>query len=82
MRDKEDFYISTVLAKMFEIPSSTIGQLISGKKYIGGAELEKFRAEMEQKGVPYLIGKNEKQEVIRYLRNQSRERHQKQWSTE
>ena len=51
MRDKEDFYISTVLAKMFEIPSSTIGQLISRKKYIGGAELEKFRAEMERKGV-------------------------------
>ena len=39
------------LATMFKVPSSTLNKLISGRKYMGGAELEKYREEMKHKGV-------------------------------
>ena len=51
MRDKKQFYSGTALASMFDVPSSTLNKLISRKNYMGGAELEKYRAEMKRKCV-------------------------------
>ena len=42
MRDKKQFYSRNVLGGMFEVPLSTLNKLLSGKKYMGGAELEKY----------------------------------------
>ena len=36
---------------MFDVPPSTLNKLLSGRKYMGGAELEKYRDEMKRKGV-------------------------------
>ena len=54
MPDKKQFYSGNILAKMFRVPSSTLNKLISERKYMGGAELEKHRDEMECKGVHIL----------------------------
>ena len=51
MRDKKQFYSGTALATMFKVRSSTLNKLISGRKYMGGAELEKYMEEMKHKGV-------------------------------
>ena len=51
MRDKKQFYSGTVLGGMFDVPSSTLNKILSGKKYMGGAELEKYREEMKRKGI-------------------------------
>ena len=51
MRDKKKFYSGTALGEMFKIPWSTLNKLISGKLYMGGAELEKYREELKRKGV-------------------------------
>ena len=51
MRDKKQFYSSVAIQAMFDVPASTINKLISGKKYMGGAELERYRAEMKRKDV-------------------------------
>ena len=51
MREKKQFYSRTALPMMFIIPSSTVNKLISGRKYMGGAKLEKYREEMKCKGV-------------------------------
>ena len=51
MRDKKQFYSRMVLGGMFDIPPSTLNKLLSGRKYMGGAELEKYCEEMKQKGV-------------------------------
>ena len=50
-RGKKQFYSGNVLRRMFEILLSTLNKLISGKKYMGGAELEKYREEMKRKGM-------------------------------
>ena len=51
MCETKQFYSSTALGKMFKIPPATLMKLLSGKKYMGGAELEKYHAEMERQGV-------------------------------
>ena len=51
MRDKKQFYSGTVLGGMFNVLSSTLNKILSGKKYMGGAELEKYREEMKRKGI-------------------------------
>ena len=40
-----------VLGGMFDIPPSTLNKLLSGRKYMGRAELEKYHEEMKRKGV-------------------------------
>ena len=42
MHDKKQFYSKNVLGDMFEVPPSTLNKLLSGKKYMGGAESEKY----------------------------------------
>ena len=39
---KKQFYSGTALSMMFNIPSSTLNKLISGRKYMGRVELEKY----------------------------------------
>ena len=51
MQDKKQFYSGNILGKMFEVPPSTLNKLISGRKYIGSAELKKYREVMKRKGV-------------------------------
>ena len=51
MRDKKQFYSGTVLRGMFDIPPSTLNKILSGRKYMGGAELDKYCEEMKQKRV-------------------------------
>ena len=51
MHDKKQFYSGIVLGGMFDVPPSTLNKLLSGRKYMGGAELEKYHEEMKQKGV-------------------------------
>ena len=50
-RDKKQFYSRIVLGGMFDVPPSTLNKLLSGTKYMGGAELEKYCEEMKSKGV-------------------------------
>ena len=49
--DKKQFYRGMVLGGMFDVPPSTLNKLLSGRKYMGGAELEKYHKEMKQEGV-------------------------------
>ena len=51
MRDKKKFYSGTALGEMFKIPPSTLNKLISGRLYMGGVELDKYREEMKRKGI-------------------------------
>ena len=51
MRDKKQFYSGTVLREMFDVPPSTLNKVLSGRKYMGGVELEKYCEEMKRKGV-------------------------------
>ena len=60
MRDKKQFYSRTVLGRMFDVPPSTLNKLISGQLYMGGAELEKYRDELERKGVTIKKRRNTK----------------------
>ena len=54
MHDKKQFYSCNVLGGMFDVPPSTLNKLLSGRKYMGGAELEKYLGEMKRKGVDIL----------------------------
>ena len=56
MHDKKQFYSRIVLGGMFDIPPSTLNKLLSGRKYMGGAELEKYSEEMKRKGWTYQRG--------------------------
>ena len=47
MRDKKKIYSGKALGEMFKFPQSTLNKLISGKLYMGGAELEKYREELK-----------------------------------
>ena len=51
MRDKKQFYSGIFLGRMFDVPPSTLNKLLSRRKYMGGAELEKYREEMKRNGV-------------------------------
>ena len=51
MRDKKQFYSGIVLGGMFDVPPSMLNKLLSGRKYMGSAELEKYWKEMKHKGV-------------------------------
>ena len=51
MRDKKQFYSGIVLGGIFDMPPSTLNKLLSRRKYMGRAELEKYREEMKRKGV-------------------------------
>ena len=51
MSKEKKFYSGTVLGEMFKIPPSTLNKLLSGGKYMGGAELNRYREEMARKGV-------------------------------
>ena len=46
MSKEKKFYSGTVLGEMFKVPPSTLNKLLSGRKYMGGVELNKYREEM------------------------------------
>ena len=54
------FYSSAVLNKIFKVSVLTLTKLLSGRKYIGGAELEKYCKEMTQKGINIVKCKEKK----------------------
>ena len=49
MRDKKQFYSGNILGTMFKVPPSMLNKLLSGQKYMGGAELEKYRGNEKEK---------------------------------
>ena len=51
MHKEKKFYSGIVLGEMFKVPPSTLNKLLSGRKYMGGAELNKYHEEMARKGV-------------------------------
>ena len=51
MSKEKKFYSGMVLGKMFKVPPLTLNKLLSGRKYMGGAELNKYPEEMARKGI-------------------------------